>query len=433
MTLRVATAFADPHVEAVVVRRLQEEPGRVTLERRCRDVVELTAVSMTGLVDAVVVDPRLRGLDRDVVAQISQRGVLTVGYFADDLQEGEPDGIGLRRVVRGDVRLVVDAICERSQGDDRNAHHERPPESYPIAEQAARPAGLITAVWGPPGAPGRTTAAVELAATLARRGHHTLLVDADTVAPCIGQHLGLVDDTSGLAAAVRAAAHGGLTPSLLTSLAVADPSGVTVLVGLPSGDRWTELRAASIENVLTCARATFDHVVLDVGFGIEGDDLAWAESAAPERYGAARAILPSADVLVCVSRLAPISLVRFIKAAPAARDLATTATTLVVANRYEAVRDRQGTAIVAESLGLSVSARIPNDPKSISRAVRHGRTVREQNAGRGSLNAAYDQLADAVESFAPSYDVPGASVSRAHRRLLRSAHRRHRHRDAGVV
>jgi Flp pilus assembly CpaE family ATPase len=258
------------------------------------------------------------------------------------------------------------------------------------------------------------------------------LVDADTVAPSVGQHLGLVDDTSGLAAAVRAAAHGGLTPSLLTSLAVAVPSGMAVLVGLPSGDRWTELRAASVENVITCARATFDHVVLDVGFGIEGDDVAWAESAAPERYGAARVILGSSDVLTCVSRLDPVSLVRFVKAVPAARELAPTAATVVVANRYEAVRERQGSAIVAESLGLSVAARIPNDPKSVSRALRHGRTVREQNS-RGSLNAAFDQLAETVESFAPSYDVAGATVSRAHRRLLRGAHRWHRHRDAGVV
>jgi MinD-like ATPase involved in chromosome partitioning or flagellar assembly len=260
-----------------------------------------------------------------------------------------------------------------------------------------------------------------------------LLVDVDTVAPSIGQHLGLVDDTSGLAAAARAAAHGGLTPSLLSSLVVSVPSGMAVLVGLPSGDRWTELRAASIENVIACARKTFDHIVLDVGHGTEGDDLAWAESASPERYGAARTTLRSADVLMCVCRLDPISLVRFIKAVPAARDLAPTATTLVVANCYEAVRDRPATAIVAESLGLMVSARIPNDPKTLSRALGHGKTVREQKTSRGSLIAAYDRLADAVESFSPSYDVQGGTVSRTHRRLLRSAHRRHRHRDAGLV
>ena len=39
--------------------------------------------------------------------------------------------------------------------------------------------GTVVAVWGPTGAPGRTTVAITLADELARLGHETLLVDAD--------------------------------------------------------------------------------------------------------------------------------------------------------------------------------------------------------------------------------------------------------------
>ncbi len=143
------------------------------------------------------------------------------------------------------------------------------------------------------------------------------------VGPSVALHLGLIDDTSGLAAAVRAASRGRLDPVDLAGLAVAVPSGPRVLVGLPSADRWAELRPASVDALLQCARATVPVTVVDIGFGVEGGDLDWADPGAPARYGAARASLAAADVVVSVGRPDAVGLVRLIHGAlPPGKDLA---------------------------------------------------------------------------------------------------------------
>ncbi|HAN70940.1 MAG TPA: hypothetical protein DCQ36_05050, partial [Actinobacteria bacterium] len=52
--------------------------------------------------------------------------------------------------------------------------------------------GRLVAVWGPMGAPGRTTIAVGIAEALAERGARVCLIDADTYAPSVALALGLV-------------------------------------------------------------------------------------------------------------------------------------------------------------------------------------------------------------------------------------------------
>src|SRR5690606_21209567 len=50
----------------------------------------------------------------------------------------------------------------------------------PDAEEPDRERGSVVVVWGPPGSPGRTTVAVNLAAELAGPSRRACLVDADT-------------------------------------------------------------------------------------------------------------------------------------------------------------------------------------------------------------------------------------------------------------
>ena len=96
----------------------------------------------------------------------------------------------------------------------------------------------VVAVWGPTGAPGRTTVAVHLAAELAALGRSTLLVDADVYGGVVAQVLGLLDEAPGLAAAARLANQGTLDLPSLAGLARTVAPDLRVLSGVARADRW---------------------------------------------------------------------------------------------------------------------------------------------------------------------------------------------------
>jgi MinD-like ATPase involved in chromosome partitioning or flagellar assembly len=409
--LRVATALTDAILESAVVKAVTTAAGEATVVRRCRDVVELRAVAVTRQIDAAVVDGELRGMDRDVVASLAAVGVRCIAV-ADN---------GRERLLTG-----LDAALRGSGAPPTVVQ----PSIAPPAEARS---GLIVTVWGPTGAPGRTTIAVELAAVIAGAGRDTLLVDADTVGPSIALHLGLIDDTSGLAAAVRAASRGRLDPVVLAGLAVTVPAGPRVLVGLPSADRWTELRPASVDALLQCARETVPVTIVDVGFGVEGGDLDWADPGAPVRYGAARAALAAADVVVCVGRPDPVGMLRLIRGLPEIRNLAPTAAELVVVNRVRTRTEQQRVVdLLIDESGCSHVVTIPDEPRAAAAAMAGGVTIAEQ-VPRSALVTGVEGLAAQVLLLGGSYDQAREPATRSDRRLLRGAHRRHRHRDARVV
>src|SRR5699024_709539 len=70
--------------------------------------------------------------------------------------------------------------------------------------------GNITALWGPIGSPGRTVLAVNLAVEVALAGQRTLLIDLDTYGASVGAHLGLMEESAGIAVACRRADQGVL-------------------------------------------------------------------------------------------------------------------------------------------------------------------------------------------------------------------------------
>jgi hypothetical protein len=117
------------------------------------------------------------------------------------------------------------------------AYARRPP--CPAAEPGR---GRVVAVWGPAGAPGRTTVAIGVADEAARLGVSTLLVDADPYGGTVAPALGLLDETAGLALASRDAAAGRLDPVRLAQRSRQLRPRLRVLTGLPRADRWRELR-----------------------------------------------------------------------------------------------------------------------------------------------------------------------------------------------
>src|SRR5690625_7179727 len=112
--------------------------------------------------------------------------------------------------------------------------------------------GSITAAWGPVGAPGVTTVAVNLAVESALEGHQTLLIDANTYGAAVAVHLGMLDDTAAIAQACRAIEHRGASAVDLgkyVQTVDAQRAEGGVITSLTRSARWQQLRTAAWEHI----------------------------------------------------------------------------------------------------------------------------------------------------------------------------------------
>lgn len=229
------------------------------------------------------------------------------------LAEGEP---GRATAAALGVREVLDAAA----GPDEIAaqierHGDEPilPVRLPTIPRRAR----VTAVWGPTGAPGRTTTAIALAAEIAATGLRVALVDADTIGAAVAPALGLLDEAPGLAAACRLAAAGALSNGELDRIAQrhrGTKGDLLVLTGIGRPARWPELSADRVTKVLEACRGWADHTVVDTGFNLEADEELVSDLFAPRRNAATLAALRSADTVVAVGQADPVGLARYVRA-----------------------------------------------------------------------------------------------------------------------
>jgi Mrp family chromosome partitioning ATPase len=178
----------------------------------------------------------------------------------------------------------------------------------------------LIAVWGPTGAPGRTSVAINLAAELALQGHRTLLIDADTYGGSVALALGLIDETPGIAAACRQAHKDSFTRDefdrvvQFADLGSAATAQFAVLTGISRSDRWPEIAGDRISSVIKTCREWFDVIVCDVGFNLETDEEITSDMFAPRRNMATLAMLKAADAVLEVTGSDPVSLARYLRA-----------------------------------------------------------------------------------------------------------------------
>ena len=241
--------------------------------------------------------------------------------------------------------------------------------------------GRVTAVWGPTGAPGRTTMAVTLASHLAAAGQSTLLVDLDTWGAAVAQQLAVVDEAPGVAAAARASEQGTLDVPALARLAPEVTPGLRVLTGLPRADRWVELRAAAVEDTLELARRLVDHVVVDCGFAIEDDEELSYDTAAPRRNATTLVALEQADDVVCVGAADPVGLQRLVRAVQDLALLPAPAPVVVVNKVRSSVAGPRPQAQIEEVLGRFAGLErlhfVPWEPDTCDAALLAGHSLVE--------------------------------------------------------
>lgn len=196
--------------------------------------------------------------------------------------------------------------------------HQNPvlTEQHRRVEVDQDPVGHVMAVWGPIGSPGVTTMAVNLAVESALAGYKTLLIDADTYGAAVAVHLGLLDDTAAIAQACRAAEHHGIDAYSLakfTQHVAVGEAHVDVITGLTRAERWPQLRAAAWTEVLMAARAGWDQIVIDCGFGLEEDEELSFDIPAPQRNATTVTAVRTANTVIAVGTGDPVGFVRFMK------------------------------------------------------------------------------------------------------------------------
>jgi MinD-like ATPase involved in chromosome partitioning or flagellar assembly len=365
--------------------------------RRCADLPELLAGAAAGLGSVAVISTDVPGLDRDAIAHLHAHGVWVVAVLDAAWSDERARALGVDRLVEpGDPAVTAPAavhlvLAEAGQGRRPGSPGSggAPTPLDGVPEVATSAHGRLVAVWGPTGAPGRTTVAVNLAAELAGLAEHgrhanatTLLVDADTYGGTVAQALGLLDEAPGIAAAARAAGTGRLDASGLAALTPLLECGLRVLTGISRPDRWPELPAASLDVVWRVARELAAWTVVDCGFAVEQDEALSYDTRAPRRNAATLSALADADVVVVVGAGDPIGLQRLVRALADLGELGLGAERRVVVNRVRAsasgTRPRDA---VREALrryaGVTDARVVADDQISCDGALLHARTLAE--------------------------------------------------------
>jgi MinD-like ATPase involved in chromosome partitioning or flagellar assembly len=351
--------------------------------KRCVDVDDLLATATAGQADTAVVAIEAAGFDLAAVDHLVNHGVRAVALVADEPGTVRASRIGVRTTVHDDdLQALAEAIT---------TDHQPAPEPPPLPDAPPPSQGRVIAVWGPAGAPGRTTVATALAAVLGTRAR-TTLVDADPYGGTVAQALGVLDEVSGLLSAARLAGS-GMLEERFASVQRAFDRQFTVVTGLPRPDRWTEVRPGTVELLAELASRQ-GQVVIDTGFGLDDDDV----SGRPGRNQLTLAALEVADEVLVVGTADPVGLSRLARALVDLRERRSMTTTRVVVNRMRPTigwTERDVTLMLsdfARPVGLHF---LPEDRATVDRAMVTGRTLLETNA-ESPLAVAIGRLADAV-------------------------------------
>jgi MinD-like ATPase involved in chromosome partitioning or flagellar assembly len=384
--------------ESRLLDLMAARPGIVVL-KRCVDVDDLLAASSAGQADAAVVTLDAPGLDQSAVDLLHRHQVRVVAVAGT----GEA---ARARAARVGVDVLVDETDVGQVPDVLEADDDPAPVTADPLDDLEPPtatgAGRIVVVWGPAGAPGRTTVATALAATLAGRGLRTTLVDADPYGGSVAQHLGVLDEVSGLLSAARLTGDGVLE-ARFGSVQRALGDRLTVVTGLPRPDRWVEVRAGVVERLLEVGRS-HGQVVVDTGFSLE-DDPAGDLGSRPGRNHLTLGALDVADDVVVVGSADPVGLSRLARGLVDLRERRAGAPVRVVVNRMRASlgwSEREIAGMVEGFTRLAGIHFVPDDRPAADRALVTGSSVVDDSDS--VLGRAVGAVADAL--VPPSSPAP---------------------------
>lgn len=259
------------------------------------------------------------------------------------------------------------------------------PEEAGTTVPPPRRSGRVVVVWGPEGAPGRTSLAISIAAEIAAAGHAVALADADVRAASVAPALGLLDEAPGFAAACRLAGAGALDAAEFERVAQAHRSRLGrfwVLTGLGRPSRWPELAADRVLGTITAAREWVDYFVIDVAASLDRDEELSSDVLAPRRNAATLAALGAADRVLAVGSADPVGLARLLRGHAELADAVDPREVMTVVNRVRssAIGANPGAQVRQTLLrfgSLDDPVLVPWDGAAFDAAVLAGKTLPE--------------------------------------------------------
>ena len=337
---------------------------------RCASAQELASRIDVTEPDLALVAATERHLNEQLLAVCDAAGVRVLALVAGEAESRYAGALGL-----------LDTVGVEAQWPEI----ERVISSLraPAAEQVPPRDGTVIAVWGPAGAPGRTTVAITVAAEIAAAGYSVALGDVDTHSGSIAPALGLLDEAPGFAAACRLAGADNLTRTELERIGqryVSGHSGFWVLTGLGRPSRWPELSAQRVSAAIAECRRWVDYTVLDTGFSLENDEEISTDLFAPRRNAATLTALRDADRVIAVGAADPVGLSRFLRAHVDLVETVAAGRVLVAMNKVRPSVTGPGPAgQVAQTLarfgGIDAAVMIPFDQPALDAAVLAGATL----------------------------------------------------------
>jgi len=398
---------------------------------RCSGGDELAVRLPQLAVELVVVQATPEHLTSRLVETADALGMRMLVVADDEEQQRHATRASIVDAVRGPAEwglLDRDAtgVGEFGGVDAAAAHASAPvasPVTYPASSSAGNPAdaapphaapltpvrrpGTVVVVWGPHGAPGRTSLAIALAAEFAAAGLRTVLADADTHAASVAPSLGLLDEAPGFAAACRLAGIGGLDEAQLERLAVT-PRGLRhpfrVLTGIGRSARWPELGPERVAGAISAVRRWCEVLVVDVAASLEQDDGLASDVAVPRRNAAALEALRAADRVVAVASADPVGIPRFLRDHAELLDLAEPdpeRVTVVVNKLRQGAIGLNPAGQVRQTLarfgGIESAVFVPWDAAAFDAALLGARPLADA-APRSPARTAVRELAEALVS-----------------------------------
>ena len=378
----------------VVVAIPQPRAGELAAELALEGIDVVAILSPTAVIEvppgaeAIIVPATRAVLSADLISACDRAGVriLALGG-ADSRLLGR---LGLSEALRPEAAGWEIAAALASETDTV----PRPQSVLPHR---------VIAVWGPHGAPGRSTLAIQLAVELSRRGRRTALVDTDTVAPALALLLGLSDDAPGVAAACRRAERGALDSAELTRLATTVATGggdIEVLPGINRPSRWPELSSIRLRATLGACREWSEETVVDVAAAFDADEEVTYDLAGPRRHAATTASLNEADLIIAVASADPLGISRFVREHAELRRLTAPTPVVVVVNQVRPGPlgiDARGQVrrTLERFAGITDVVFLPFDQRAADAALLHARPMTDV-APRSPFLAAVRRLASTL-------------------------------------